>query len=296
MVLAALALLGMFVPIDNFRRMDVAVLDALHLPAFAGLTGILWFTTRRWLPESQPWAMAVLCIGMTIAGIAIETLQQAVGRSASWHDAFSNASGAAVFCLLWSACQSRRLGWRWIFLFSTIGVVLMAWRKPTVALVDVARQQMAMPLAGSFEDELEMSRWRFFSAQGNRTTGFSTDGDWSVRVATRRRKKSGIALVYPLADWTEYSSLSCDVLLECSEPVTFWLAIYDDHQKVHKLKPYSRTYELEAGQHRLTLDWRREASEKDGPFDQLDVQQLRFIVERASSDAVFYLDNVRLHK
>jgi len=78
--------------------------------------------------------------------------------------------------------------------------------------------------------------------------------------------------------------LEFDLRIDSPDPVDFYVAVYDEHQKIVDLE-LSEKFAPEV--YKISLNWPHLSSRKELPFDQTDVQQLRFFVSRDDNDVVF---------
>ncbi len=286
-LLAAIGLL-LVLPLPLFGRVATSILDIGHIPA-AGLVALaILYGFRHRLPRSN--AAAAWCAwAVTTAGFGgIELLQGAIGRNASWQDAVTNALGAGAFLLFARGSTPRRV--------AAIALVLVALVLPVRTLVDAFRQRTQMPVLASFEDDLEMTRWFFQEADGERSDTNATDGSSSLRLSLHAGRYPGGAFI-PYADWRDYRTLMFELVITGNEPLELILKIEDDahddtyHDRFHK------TLKLTPGPHQLfvSLDEVR-AGPRSREMDLGRIRVVQWFVNGLPRPRTVYLDNVRLLK
>ncbi|MFK7819959.1 MAG: VanZ family protein [Planctomycetaceae bacterium] len=206
-VVAAIGLL-LIAPIDYPGRLLGVVFDYGHVPAFA----LLVFAVTRLLCGKSPSikTAGTIAIAATVFGVGAEFVQQYVGRSAEPGDAFANAIGAAIGFLAatWNQWRpnQRRLGTALLI----IGTIAAVW-SPTWTLIDINRQRNEFPLLGSFESELELSRWHSRRSSRRRSDKHASDGKFCLEWKLRPARYPEVHTRWPFGDWSLYQDLEVDI-------------------------------------------------------------------------------------
>jgi hypothetical protein len=286
LVLAAAA----FVPLPRHPVAD-RLMDIAHAPLFAA--GAWWWCRR--LRGASIWnRVAGALVLAALFGGLVELAQMATGRLASARDLASDVLGAVAGCAL--ALAGERAGALRASLGALALVALLAsWWSPVLTLVDRGRQWRALPLLASFEDDLELVRWRCEGCTIARDDGHATDGRSSLRVRFGRRRYPGVGLVAPFADWTPYRAVRFDLYVEGSDPVRLRVKIEDDAHDGTPEDCFQRTLDLAPGPHRVEIDLHDVANGPRGR--RLDLARLKlwkvFAVRPPQARTIF-LDDVRL--
>lgn len=295
-----IAALMLLTPLPAWGRVAQAAGDALHAPLFAVLAMIVWrFATGRLRRSTLTTGLLVWC-GVSAFGLVTETLQMWVGRHPSWSDVFANVLGAAAGTLWASRHGISRRPFRIAVCTTGAALIVLASRPPVAILVDVYRQHAEMPLVGSFESPMELSRWIATECRISRSRNRSTDGDWSLRLDLTTETYTGAALRWPLPDWTAYRSLYFDLYLNETDvaghpPLVLIVKLEDAHHNNNPDDRFHRTVRLSSGWNRVRIRLSDVVSLPNGrKFDLSRVAFLQFFTVRPSHPQTIYLDNIHL--
>lgn len=255
----ALAIYLLLMPIPFQGRASRALGDLVHAPLFGSMAIAAMMVMERLRPLRDDFS-ALTIRGMTVililsaAGAAMEVLQQTFGRSASTHDAMSNALGitAAVLCYI---------GWRWNRFrirrkhvsracFASAGCLLaLAWYSPSLVLRDVVNVDRQFPLLASFESPAEMGRFWFTHCRADRTRADATHGSYALEVEFEARSFPTLTLIELQHDWSQAEAMEIDVTLDAAhnEPVTFAIQVLDGPRKDAEEDTYRGSWTLDPG-------------------------------------------------
>jgi hypothetical protein len=250
---------------------------------------------QRWLRGRGRGEAAAAAGGWVLAvaaGLAVEVLQELVGREATRADLQADAAGAAAGVLAgWSAgAPGRALR---MALAGAAALAGCAW--PTLRLVDVARQRRDPARLGRFEDALELDRWSFDRSRGGRSREHATEGRFALRVELRPGRYPGAGLTAPPPDWSAFARLSADVFLEGGTPLELRVKVEDESHNHQLSDRFQRVITLPPGASRIEIPLEDVAGGPHGRrLDLEHVAHLHFFAVDLRAPRVFFVDNVTL--
>ncbi|MBB3207805.1 hypothetical protein FHS27_003632 [Rhodopirellula rubra] len=259
-VFGLLAAVGMLlVPIPFRGRIWAALGDVAHGPLFAAISIVVLFLWHRVNPLDsfgREWMgrMALVAVCVFLAGVLAEFAQMMTGRSAAMHDAVANGlgviSGVAIcFAVLNARYHEDR---RWISVTATAIAMVMigiALARPVALLMDIADVRLSYPLMGSFEGDMELTRWYFDDCRCTRTDQNVTHGRSALRILVERAPSPAATLVELVPDWSDVKSLELDVTLARSYPVPLEviLKVVDGDHRNWDTDTSRKTFRLQPG-------------------------------------------------
>ena len=281
-------------PLPTKGRITHAVLDYCHVGVGALLALALWIVVRPRLRLGDVPLALGLQVAATGVGLVIEKVQGMTGRDASWVDAGTNAVGAAIMLLLILAARGRARPLGLTGLVIAALLLAAAWL-PGRQVYDALRQRQAFPMLASFEDELELSRWRFQEAAGRIVRAHGTHGPESLRVDLGPGEYPGVSFVWPPPDWSDHAAIAFDIHVDEGAPLPLIVKVED---RAHDKTYYDRFHEellLEPGKHQVRIDT---AKIRDGirgrKLDLQDITVMQLFLDGLASARVIHVDNVRL--
>jgi hypothetical protein len=286
--------LVLLIPLPQGSRATAAVLDLLHAPLFAVLA---YAAARHWHLRrggSIARIAAGIWLGLSIAGGAIEGAQLLVERSPGWQDAAANTLGAAAGSLTFVALRTRR---RTAVVLVAVAVPLLgiASSRPVVTLVDHYRQMRDPALLGSFEDDLELSRWSPHEAAIERSREHVAHGRWSLRVGLTTATYTGVGSRHLPRDWSRYDELVFDVTLDDGPDLMLITKVYDEPHNLETEDRFNRGLRLSAGRQRLRVPLAEIAAAPRGRrMDLTRVASLQFFTVRPPEARTLWFDSIRL--
>jgi len=283
------------VPVPHMGRTAGALQDLAHVPLAGLVVFALFSLLRRALPEADgtaallAWFIAVLLLA------GIEVVQPYVGRSGSLGDALTGAVAAGGFLAIALARRSSRAGW-WVGWL--VGLVLLgAACVPSARIFwDAHRQVASFPLLASFEDDLELSRWRFEDVRTRRVADHATDGQRSLRVAFETDGPYPSASLADLpGNWRGYDALAFDVHVDGGGALPLHLKVVDTAYDDTWADGFEQTLTLGAGENAVRIPLARIAQ---GPrrrhLDLGHVAAVQVYLDHPKQVRVIHLDHVRL--
>lgn len=292
---AAVALLLLLVlPLPDTGRAGEALLDLLHAPAFAVLGFLVAGAVRARRPNAGIATIVLIWLALASFGTGAEYAQRLFDRHSSWQDALANALGAGAG-LLWSAVRRSVFPVRLAGLGLSVVLILVAGRDALRTLADSYRQSSEMPLLGSFEHELELSRWSARECRTARVKEHATDGGWSLRLDLQAGRHPGAALDVPPPDWSPYEELVFDLFLEDGPAVNLIVKVADVEHEGGREDRFERRIRLSSGPQRIVIPLSDVAAAPESRrLDLRRISLLQIFAVRLTEPQTLYLDNVRL--
>jgi VanZ family protein len=291
----AVVLGALLAPFPPASRLVDSLTDVSHVPLFAAVAlGAAHWLLRRGVRSGAALVLAwMAAVGL---GLAIEVLQELVGREASKADLWADAAGAAAGVMIAAARfpvgERRRRGWWWT---AAAAAALAGSVWPALRLGDVARQRLRPARLGTFEDGLELDRWSFDGSRAVRSPDHATQGRYSLRVELRRGRYPGAGLTSPPPDWSAYAAVRCDLYLEGDAPLDLRVKVEDEEHNGQFSDRFQRVVRLAPGASRVEIALADVAAGPRGRrLDLSRVAQLRFFAVDLDAPRVLFLDDLRL--
>lgn len=282
----------LILPIHAPGRWLGVLFDFAHLPVFA----VLVFVVTRALGGSRPnWLLAAgVALAAGVFGLGAEFVQGLIGRSAEWSDAAANAVGASIgfVAATWSGWK-RSL--RAVAVITLMVMAAWAYVDTTTILTDVVRQRLEFPVLGSFENELELVRWRINIGRIARSAEHATDGVHSLRVDLDPGRYPGLMCRWPYNNWSGRSTLSFNVWNDSNKPLDVFVRVNDFAHNNDWVDRFERTVTLAPGANtvRIPLDDVRNApSERE--MDMSVITNLMVFTVDLEESRVLYFDRFEL--
>ena len=284
----------LLVPLPAGGRITRALLDFCHVGVGGLLAIAIWTMLRGRVGMGDASLACAVAVAATGVGLGIEKLQGLTGREASWLDAGTNAVGAAVAVLLLLLARGRAQP-RWLTGAVIVVLLALAAWTPGRQIQDALRQRSEFPMLASFENELELSRWRFQEATGAIVTARGTHGPESLRVELAAGHYPGASFVWPPPDWSAHAALAFDIHVDEGPALPLIVKIED---RAHNQTYEDRFHEellLEPGTHQVRIETARIRDGIRGrKLDLEKVAVMQLFLDGLESARVIHLDNVRL--
>jgi hypothetical protein len=233
-------------------------------------------------------------LAATGVGLGIEKVQGLTGRDASWVDGGTNAAGAAIMLLLVLAARGRA---RPLWLTGTVitALLLLAAWLPGRQIHDALRQRYEFPMLASFEDDLELSRWRFQESTGSIVQAHGTHGPDSLRVTFAAGQYPGASFVWPPPDWSSHAAFAFDIHVDEGPPLPLIVKIEDRAHNQHYEDRFHEELLLEPGAHQIRIETTKIRDGIRGrKFDLEQVAVVQWFLDGLDRTRVVHIDNVRL--
>lgn len=304
-------LFGLVFPFPMSGRYWNAIFDLAHAPAFFLLflliVGVLdpalpGFSKGRPALLSLPPGRLILLSGLLFfGGVACEVAQKFVHRHPSVGDIIANSVGllaGMIYCLSRQCATSvsRATG-----LILTMLVMIVPGIAPMQELVECLRQRREFPLLGSFERSRELSAWIAHGARYRISNDWSSHGSSSLQIESSGAHDPGALMVWPIPDWSQYSSLELTVFNPDQNAVVVGVTISDaEHAKSLWEHSDRFNWSMELGPNEVKLvsiDLKEAAvAPASRRMDMTRISNLNIYLQNPSADATFYVDGVQLLK
>ncbi len=284
-------------PIPKSSRFVGAFTNAGHLVLGALVTWAFYTLFRRRRVRRLPAAIGAWLLGFLLLGV-MEAIQGLVGRGPSWHDVAANGLGCAL-TLVWLLGMRGNGARAKMWTGCMAGMILLAGlARPILHGIDALRQQHSFPLLASFEDPLELSRWRTTeNCVIARDTRHVTRGANALRVDLRPGPWPGITFASPPRDFRRetYNALVFDIFVDGSKPLSLTLKAADLAHNESYEDAFHRTSTLNPGANtvRITLEDMRRGP-KARTLNLTRMMSIQMFVESLNEPRTFFMDHVRL--
>ncbi len=284
----------LLMPVKYPGRILGVVFDFAHVPVFA----VFVYVVIRLVCGREPSWKVAIAIAVVAAGFGLggEFLQRYVGRSGDWGDAASNAIGAAIGFTVGTWRKWRRGPLLVVGLALAAGVFAVYFN-PVRTLTDLFRQQTELPLLASFENELELSRWRCGLSKLSRSTEHVSDGRFSLRWELNPGLYPQCTLHWPVNDWTPYRALEFDVWNDADEPLEIITKIEDfRHNNTHSDR-FHQTVNVAKGKTTVRVDLKAvQDAPADRKMDMALITRLTLFTIDLRKQRVLHIDRLQLIK
>lgn len=267
-----------------------AVIDGLHVPAFAAITWVTYALLR--LPKRHPRARLVSAsAASSVAAALVELIQVPAGRSASWADLGLGLAGVAIATAALSLHQfalkrqARNLGLAWL-----ISAALLCQSWPVLHIV-LARQglQNQLPSLGYDQRQGWAKQWK--PQNGTLLIRESQQ----LRLETRSGSYGGISFWPGSQDWTGYSALELR-FLNPGSPFELGLRVDDGSSGVDRKQRFNGSLEVPTGDstHRIALE-RIAADPETRKLDLRSVKRMALFTLPSDPPRTFFLQGALLY-
>jgi len=229
-ILSAVFLVLLFVggPWSFSVRWGQAVWNLGHIPCFALWTWLL-LSLRPGLAARPFWRQSIEVLGLAfLAGVIIELLQLATGRSMKANDVALDLLGSLLVLAFFSPTR-RTAPRRLLRSVQTIAVALLVLALVPLALdiADEIRAHRQFPLLSGFETRYEIDRWKGDTLY-YLDRSVAPDGGCSLEVLLTTEEYSGVSLRHFPGDWRSYRILRFSVRNGRDGPLRLCCRIHDE--------------------------------------------------------------------
>lgn len=241
---------GLIVPFPISGRHWNAIFDLAHAPAFfliflliAGVldpVSIGFSRNSRALLRLTRQRLLLLSGLLFMGGVGCEVAQKFVERHPSMSDIIANSAGLMAGTLY---CFSLRIHQRWSLLLGVplaALIVLFPCVTPVLELIECGRQRQEFPLVASFERTRELAAWTSHGATISCDTTWASHGTQSMQISSLSEHQPGAVMVWPIRDWSAYSTLQFELFNPQSRNVTVGITISDDDHVRNLWEPSDR--------------------------------------------------------
>ena len=272
--------------------------DLGHIPLFVFI-GYWIYRLKPYLQtKTLVLQLLILLVIGSLTGGAIELLQKLTERQASLSDLMLDLVGISFSLVLFSRKVATlklhlKLGLYGICLAL---LMIVLWKPVNMVLEEVSAYQ-TFPVLAEFENDRELSAWTG-NASYQLSKEFVREGDYSLKVTLKKKRYSGVELIYFPRDWSDYTHLQLYVYNESTRLFPLHISVYDRHHKkidFPYLDRFTGRYEIKPGWNevRIAID-QIEHAPKKRLMDMTDIQGLRLFRINGQAGKTFYLDSIRL--
>ncbi|MFO1000592.1 MAG: hypothetical protein U0936_09640 [Planctomycetaceae bacterium] len=302
---------GLVFPFPMSGRHWNAVFNIAHAPSFLLLflviAGILDPKSIGFPPAAMTLLtlslrrLAILSGTLFLVGVAGELAQKFVDRHPSVEDIVANCAGLLAgmfYCLSLKVSERRyRLGMKALSLVS----IAYPCAVPLQELLECLRQRSEFPLLASFERTAELTAWAPHGATLTCDTSWSSHGSKSMRLESNRERDPGAVMIWPVANWNDYSTLQFDLYNPESRSIVVGVTISDAHHALRLWEPSDRfnmNFEMKALEVRtVTIKLREvERSPVSRKMDMMHVSNLNIFTQSPPLGSKLFVDRIQLLK
>ena len=302
---------GLVFPFPMSGRHWNAIFDLAHAPAFflifLLIVGVLdpasigFSKSSLPLLRLPPFRLILLSGLLFLGGVACEVAQKFVDRHPSVGDLIANSLGlfAGMLCCL--SRQRVTSVFRVTGIIMTILVMILPSITPVRELVECLRQRREFPLLASFERPQELVAWNAHGARFQISNDWASHGSSSMQITSSGARDPGALMVWPIPDWSQYSSLQFTVFNPDHTAVAVGVTISDDEHVRHLWEPSDRfNWSMELGPNEVKLVTIHLEEVAVAPvsrrIDMTRISNLNIYLQIPPADATFYVDGVQLLK
>ena len=304
-------LAGLVYPFPMNGRYWNALFDLAHAPAFflifilvAGFldpSSIGFSSDSRALLPLTPWRLLLISGLLFFGGVTCEVAQKFVERHPSIDDIAANSVGLMAGTLYCLALRIRHRGCRLIAIPLAALILICPSISQFQELAECARQRQEFPVLASFERSLELSAWTPHGGNITRDKTWASMGSQSMRIESSGDRQPGAVMVWPVPDWSDYSTLKFDLFNPEASAVTVGVTISDEHHVKHLWEPSdrfnwsARLMPMEVKTISISLqDVGR--SPKTRPMDLTRVSNLNIFMQNPPPGSKLFVDGILLLK
>lgn len=302
---------GLVFPFPMSGRHWNAVFDLAHAPSFFLIfllvVGVLdpasigFSKRRRALLKLPPLQLILLSGLLFVGGVACEIAQKFVHRHPSVGDIIANSLGLFAGLLFCLTRQSMTPAFRTVGLIVPMLVIILPSFSPIRELVECVRQWKEFPLLASFERPRELTAWIAHGARYQIANDWASHGSCSLQIKSSGAHDPGALMVWPIPDWSQYSALQFTVFNPSPGAVTVGVTISDDVHVRSLWEPSDRfnaSVLLGPNEVRLVSIALDEVAVApvSRQMDMTRISNLNIYLQNPPTDAVLYVDGVRLLK
>ena len=302
---------GLVFPFPMSGRHWNAVFDLAHAPAFFLIfllaVGVLdpasigFSKSSLALLRLPPLQLILLSGLLFLGGVACEVAQKFVHRHPSVGDIIANSLGLFAGLLYCLSRQSMTPAFRVTGLILTMLVIILPSFSPVRELTECLRQWQEFPLLASFERPRELTAWIAHGARYQIATDWASHGSRSLLIKSSGAHNPGALMVWPIPDWSQYSSLQFTVFNPDQRAVVVGVTISDDVHVRSLWEPSDRfNWSVSLGPNEvklLSIDLKEVAvAPVSRQMEMTRISNLNIYLQNPPDDATFYVDGVQLLK
>lgn len=224
--LAVCALLLLFIDVGSLfsQRLIEALWPIGHLSVFCFWSFLLLHyhsTIRAFSLLKQCFTLTLLCFSF---GLSIEIIQPYFSREMEVQDLFLNYMGVLLSIILFSKHPIH-----WLFKVSYLLLIGLVLHRSALLIYDEAKAQIDFPVLASFDQEIELTRWKADQPLTIEKLIVQTGSNSMMQITFVPRQYSGVALRYFPGDWQNYNKITMRFYNPNPDALPVTLIIIDQH-------------------------------------------------------------------
>ncbi|ARN74350.1 hypothetical protein [Oceanicoccus sagamiensis] len=268
-----------------------------HIIFFALLS---FWLLKRLSERSGVLQISLVILVTAILGIAIEWIQNGIGRQLDLYDLGRNFLGAAIALCWWSPLiQTSQRSLLWISRTIAIGLVLSQLLILSSIILDEWRVNRGQPVLSQFDTSLEISRWKT-NDKAVLVSSPVKEGQYALQVKLGTEQYSGVSLDYFFRDWRDYQALRLSIFNPDDSELAIVIRI-NDQRHLQAEQAYSdrfnRNIILQPGWNSVVFSVDVIEDEPEGrAMDITAIESIGIFTVALSEPKILTIDSVRLLK
>jgi len=291
-----------FLLIGSPSQFDFRLLPFLwdfgHVMLFASITWIVLVNRSRYLGMPEYRLLPIVILIVIGVSIAIELLQQSIGREGSVLDVLRNCLGATLAVVFRPAPGPVGKPWfRSIFRLMAILCLMILLYPLGVNTVDAIFAYRGLPVLADFETPFQLVRWEGYRVESK---NFGPHNNHVMQVKFPAAEFSSVKLKVLPANWTAYTQLKFRIYNLSSSDQTLHFRINDRFHAASNWDyhdRYNRILSLQPGWNQIILSLEEvRVQPKNGVIDMTNIDKISFFTYRTTEDFTYYFDDILLDR
>lgn len=270
--------------------------DSAHAFAFFLLTSL---TISLLKPELQTTGFKLAQIGGAFfaAGIALEVIQPAFGRSASFTDIYYNFVG--IVCAL-AIAASRHLNTlpKLCIRLVSLALLISSLTVPAFGAATLSKRNQAIPVLLNFEDSWQRRLYRAGGSANLSLIGKPTgwmNGSTALKVDFPTTKYPGFSVPHIFPDWRAFQRLKLSVFSKNEEIIYITLRIHDKQHDHDYTDRYNQRLEIKPGINQIEINLEEVQNKPEGRQMEMEtIAGLAIFAASPKETFSLYFDDLRL--
>lgn len=249
--------------------------------------------------EQQTTGFRLAQIGGSLfaTGIAIELIQPALGRSASFTDIYYNFVG--IVCAL-AVSASRQLNPvpKACVRVISLALLLSSLTVPAIGAATLSKRNQAIPSLLNFEDSWQR---RLYRAGGSANLSLiSKPKGWenastALKVDFPTTKYPGVSVPHVFPDWRNYHFLKLSIFSKNQDTIALTIRIHDKKHNHSYEDRYNQRFEIQPGTNDIEIELSAvQHAPKARQMDMGEVTGLAMFAAQPEETFSLYFDDLRL--
>lgn len=286
--------------VQQSHRLIRDIWNAGHLVLF-GLLSFGYLHQSRGASLSLKHQIIIITIFCLLIGAAIEFIQLLFKREFSYNDIVNDVIGGYLglsFFII--AEKTKKIQLRYFATLLFIALTLLGLRNFEKHLLDEYRMRNSFPVIADFENELELTRWKFKKVNVSYSTHHVVSGKHSLEARLLPSRYPTASLEHLINDWRSFQFLSLSVYNPQSSTFDFTISIYDDeHNKSGRRynDRFNKVIKLQTGWNNIRLsinDIRQAPKHRAMKLNQ--ISGIYMFAHRLKQPRTIYIDAIQLVK